>query len=122
MSPGLYLKEIRFDKFHNSKYEEIIRQSETPILAKLRTQDLIKLQPLQNWNDKKEDIMLRGLEAKFSQHPDLTEILVSTRNKTLIERTDLDDYWGDGKDGKGQNRLGFLLMKIRELKLIQFNN
>ena len=25
-----------------------------------------------------------------------------------------DDYWGDGGDGSGKNRLGHLLMQVRE--------
>jgi predicted NAD-dependent protein-ADP-ribosyltransferase YbiA (DUF1768 family) len=44
-------------------------------------------------------------------------LLISTGNKTLVERADNDSYWGDGKDGNGRNRLGELLMQLRtELK------
>ncbi len=32
----------------------------------------------------------------------------------LVEHTANDAYWGDGGDGNGKNRLGSLLMKVRE--------
>ncbi len=30
------------------------------------------------------------------------------------EHTESDDYWGDGGDGRGRNRLGRILMEVRE--------
>ena len=36
---------------------------------------------------------------------------METGDRKLIEHTDKDKYWGDGGDGKGENRLGILLMK-----------
>jgi ribA/ribD-fused uncharacterized protein len=75
--------------------------------------------------------MREVLLAKFSQHPDIKEILLSTGNKTLVEHTENDRYWGgkrtqivralitfllrsDGGDGSGKNKLGRLLMETRE--------
>lgn len=39
---------------------------------------------------------------------------METGNRELIEHTEKDRYWGDGGDGSGKNRLGFLLMKLRD--------
>ncbi|MCZ2356771.1 MAG: NADAR domain-containing protein [Bacteroidia bacterium] len=104
-------------KFHNTKFEEIIRLTDTPTLAKQKAYEFLKKNPVLNWNDKKEEIMWRGLKAKFTQHPELQKLLFLTENKILVERTDFDNFWGDGKDGKGKNRLGRLLMRLRsELK------
>jgi ribA/ribD-fused uncharacterized protein len=52
--------------------------------------------------------------AKFSQHADLKEILLSTADAKLVEHTFNDSYWGDGGDGSGQNKLGQILMSVRE--------
>ncbi len=106
-------------KFHNTESQEIIRQSETPTLAKQKAYKILEKQPAQNWLYKKEDVMYRGLEAKFTQHPDLSKLLIGTRYKTLVERSDTDKYWGDGIDGNGKNRLGYLLMRLRRKKLKQ---
>jgi N-glycosidase YbiA len=51
--------------------------------------------------------------AKFSQHPQLQELLLGTGEAGLVEHTANDDYWADGGDGTGRNRLGVLLMQVR---------
>lgn len=104
-------------KFQSTELQEIVRQAETPTLAKQKAYKLLKKHLSENWIDKKEDVMYRGLVAKFTQHPDLETLLISTQNKMLVERSDIDDYWGDGKDGNGKNRLGCLLMRLRRKKL-----
>ena len=39
---------------------------------------------------------------------------MDTGDRKLVEHTDKNDFWGDGGDGKGDNKLGELLMKIRD--------
>jgi ribA/ribD-fused uncharacterized protein len=58
--------------------------------------------------------MLEALRAKFTQHDDLLATLLATGTAMLVEHTANDDYWGDGGDGSGKNRLGYLLMHVRE--------
>ena len=58
--------------------------------------------------------MLEGLRAKFGQHPDLAARLLHSGDRLLVEHTRNDSYWGDGGDGAGKNRLGHLLMQVRE--------
>ena len=67
-----------------------------------------------DWEIIKDDVMREALYAKFTQHPDLTEKILSTGDLKLIEHTKNDRYWGDGGDGTGLNRLGQLLMETRE--------
>ena len=67
-----------------------------------------------DWNEIKDDIMLKALMAKFTQHKDIREILLSTGEAKLIEHTKNDTYWADGGDGRGKNMLGVLLMKVRK--------
>ena len=62
--------------------------------------------------------MREALRAKFTQHPDLKELLLRTGSAQLVEHTANDNYWGDGGDGSGKNRLGILLMELRA-ELIQ---
>jgi predicted NAD-dependent protein-ADP-ribosyltransferase YbiA (DUF1768 family) len=40
--------------------------------------------------------------------------LLATGDAILIEHTRNDDYWADGGDGSGKNKLGLLLMQVRE--------
>lgn len=57
--------------------------------------------------------MREALRAKFTQHKDLRETLLATGDARLVEHTKNDNYWGDGGDGSGLNKLGELLMKLR---------
>ena len=67
-----------------------------------------------DWEEIKDQVMTEVLEAKFSQNPDLSKLLVETGNALLVEgNTWGDKYWGVCK-GEGKNRLGFLLMVLRE--------
>ncbi len=100
-------------KFVNTSHEEEIRQAKTAGEAAEFGRD--RGRPLRrDWEAVKNDVMREALYAKFTQHPDLTEQLLSTGNATLIEHTKNDRYWGDAGDGTGLNMLGQLLMEIRE--------
>ena len=67
-----------------------------------------------DWESSKENVMREALRAKFTQHLDLRALLLSTGDEIIVEHTQNDDYWGDGGDGSGKNRLGILLMELRE--------
>lgn len=65
------------------------------------------------WDSLKDDVMLEVLRAKFSE-PELKEMLLQTGDQKLIEANWWGDiYWGVSS-GYGKNRLGELLMKVRE--------
>ena len=72
----------------------------------------IALRP--DWEEIKDQVMMEVLEAKFSQNPDLSKLLVETEDALLVEgNTWGDKYWGVCK-GVGENHLGIILMKIRD--------
>ena len=66
-----------------------------------------------DWEDIKDAIMYKALQAKFTQYATLTALLVGTSHSKIVEHTSNDRYWADGGDGTGKNRLGQLLMKLR---------
>jgi hypothetical protein len=102
----------------NPEYQEVIRTtSSCMVIKKLGGSRKYKLR--EDWEDVKEGIMYKALQAKFDQYPKLKEILLSTEDSILVEHTHLDKYWADGGDGSGKNRLGHLLMQLRtEIKKI----
>lgn len=73
------------------------------------------------WQEVKEGVMLRALQAKFTQNVDAMEDLRNTGGALLVEATG-DSYWGAGhrepmkhpRTTWGLNRLGHLLMKVRD--------
>ena len=106
-----YFQAMKFP--HDKEYQEIIRKTkpcrDIKILGRNKQ---MKLRP--DWEAVKEDVMMIALRAKFDQYPELKQLLLSTAGKSLVEHTENDNYWGDASDGSGLNRLGDLLVELRE--------
>lgn len=107
-------------------YQEMIRSLKKPLEAKLAG---YHAQLLIDWNGGekeyqspsgqtyllplKEQYMLKGLRAKFMQWPILQKLLLDTGDAELHEDSPWDKYWGY-VHGEGKDRLGKLLMIVRE--------
>lgn len=67
-----------------------------------------------DWKQEKEQIMYEVCLAKFTQDRELTDLLLATGTRTLVE----DNSWNDTEwgmcNGIGKNKLGEILMQIRE--------
>lgn len=91
-----------------------IIKCDTPGGAK-RKGRLVKCRP--DWEDIKVQHMYRVLRAKFKHEP-LKSNLLLTGTRQLIEgNTWHDEFWGVcscPNHGKGKNKLGELLMQVRE--------
>jgi ribA/ribD-fused uncharacterized protein len=95
-------------------YQERIRCAGTPSEAAALGRDpAAPLRP--DWDVVRDEVMRRVLRLKFTQHPDLGQLLLGTGDATIVEHTHRDRYWGDGGDGSGRNRLGALLMELRAI-------
>ena len=102
-------------KTRNVEEEIGILSASTPGKAK-RLGRLSDLRP--DWEEVKDNVMYRFLKEKFSI-PELRYKLLATGDATLIEGTTWhDNYWGVCScakcNGCGKNRLGELLMRLRE--------
>jgi ribA/ribD-fused uncharacterized protein len=100
-------------KFEDAEHQESIRQAKSPMIAARMGRDLKK--PFRrDWESVKVVIMRKVVRAKFSQHDDIHQVLLSTGNAKIVEHTENDSYWGDGGDGSGKNMLGRIVMEVRE--------
>lgn len=79
----------------------------------------------ETWDVVKIETVFKGNMLKFTQHTDLAEFLIKTKDKILVEASPYDKIWGVGlgkndpliKDvetWKGENLLGFTLMEVRD--------
>ena len=99
-------------KFAETPHIEAIRQAPSPMVAARMGRS--RARPLRSdWDQVKDEIMLRAVRAKFAQHADLAALLLSTGDALIVERSRRDHYWGDGGDGTGANKLGQILMQLR---------
>lgn len=100
-------------KFVGTPHVEQIRQVKTPKDAARMGRD--RSRPLRpDWEQVKDDIMRKAVLCKFETHADIREVLLSTGDERIVENSPIDYYWGCGADGSGKNRLGEILMEIRE--------
>ena len=58
--------------------------------------------------------MFRAVLKKFKTHDKLKELLLSTGEQNIVENAPGDYYWGVGKNGTGLNKLGKILVSVRE--------
>ena len=107
-------------KHLGSSYEEDVRKASSAWVAMKMGRDT-EHPPRENWESIKDDVMRHVLALKFSQSESLTVQLLATNDIVLVEHGYHDKYWADGGDGSGLNRLGEILMEVREVIRINKN-
>jgi len=107
-----YFQAMKFTDY--PEYQEQIRNTKScTTIKKMGGTRKFKLRA--DWEAVKENVMMTALRAKFTQYDELKQLLLSTGDTHLVEHTKNDVYWADGGgNGKGLNRLGILLVQLRE--------
>ncbi len=105
----------QWKKFENSKPElaNDILMAPSPSIAKKISDEHRTHVPI-DFHNKKTQIMEEILKAKIRQHEKVRRVLRETGNKKIIENSPIDNFWGAGPDGNGENILGKIWMKIRD--------
>ena len=107
-----YFQAQKFVNTDVNHYNKIVNAAKPSIAASLgrdRSKPLRK-----DWEAVKDNIMYEAIYAKFTQHDNLKELLLSTKDAKIVEATTDDYYWGCGNDKSGKNMLGVLLMRLRK--------
>ena len=82
------------------------------------------------WEENRYQIVVKGNFHKFSQNQKLSDFLKNTKNRVLVEASPLDSIWGIGlaqendnisnpTNWNGLNLLGYALMEVRDMLLMQ---
>lgn len=104
-------------KARKEEVKKWLMAAPTPALLAMAAHGLYVWDVHPEWSKTKFDRMKKILICKFTQHQDLQELLLGTGNKRLVEIATVDNavnrLWGE-VNGKGQNKLGVLLMEVRE--------
>lgn len=99
-------------KFADPELRQKIRSFAKPVAVKKLAQKH-RAKTRTDWAEVKDAVMERAVRRKFELYSELRELLLGTGDEELAEAAPTDFYWGIGRDGTGQNRLGLLLMRIR---------
>ena len=99
-------------KFEDPTYQEKIRSAPSPMKAKKLGRTRFK-KVRADWKQVREVIMIRAVYTKCRTFPELATILLETKDYRLIENSQYDYFWGCGRDRRGKNTYGQVLMKVR---------
>lgn len=101
-------------KFAGTPYVAQIQRLLTPKqAAEMGRKRALPLRP--DWEQVKDKVMFEAVLRKFETHKELRVLLLSTDNEEIVESAPGDYYWGCGADGSGQNKLGKILMEVRNV-------
>jgi ribA/ribD-fused uncharacterized protein len=99
-------------KFDDAALREAIRLAEHPFDArKVAKKNRRKMRP--DWVDRKITIMTRGLYVKCRTHEAVAAALLATGDANIVETSQYDYFWGCGRDQRGDNSYGKVLMGVR---------
>ena len=98
-------------KMKDVNYIERHKQAKNPCVSKTIGSKVV---PEDTWNKNKYKIMCEILSLKMEQYPEILGKLTRTGLRKIIFNNRNDSYFGLGPHGKGQNKYGKILMKIRE--------
>lgn len=127
---NLYRREMEFDGIrfptaehayqHGKPRKPAVRDwlmsAPSPSLLAMAAHGLYSWDVAPGWSAGRYDRMRRVVLAKFTQHSDLAETLLSTGDARLVEAATVDNEvnrrWGE-VNGRGTNWLGLILMDVR---------
>ena len=100
-------------KFGDAEYREQIRQAAHPAdatkLGKSKKHDRRK-----DWDKVKVTFMTRATYIKCRTHPEVAAVLLASGEKPIVETSQYDYFWGCGRDMRGNNAFGKMLMGVRD--------
>lgn len=100
----------RFDEIRSAVSAEAARKIGRGWLKRLR----------EDWPRIRTVVMTRAIYTQARTHADFAEALLATDNRLIQDSSLYDYFWGTGRDQRGNNAYGKVLMDVREkLKLEQ---
>lgn len=100
-------------KFEDEEERERVRAARHPKIARrLGRRRLVKIR--KDWPKIRRVIMTRATYTKCRTHPEVAQRLLDTGDKTLVETSLYDYFWGCGRDRRGGNVYGQVLMDVRK--------
>ena len=99
-------------KFTDDARQEQVRQAASPQqarrLGRKRHNSFRK-----DWKKVRQTIMTRAVYTRCRTHPELAEELLATGDQKIVENSNFDYFWGCGRDRRGENAYGRVLMNVR---------
>jgi ribA/ribD-fused uncharacterized protein len=104
-------------KFEQGELRDSIRSADHPAKAAKLAKANKKL-IRRDWSQVRQVMMTRAVYTKCRTHQAIADMLLDTGDQQIVETSVYDYYWGCGRDGRGHNTYGVVLMAVRD-KLMQ---
>lgn len=99
-------------KFADEDYQEQIRAAEHPKRARKLGRSR-RRKRRDNWRKLKVTYMTRAVYTKCRTYPQIAAALLASGDRHLMENSNYDYFWGCGRDRRGENMYGQVLMNVR---------
>lgn len=104
-------------KFNDEQYRQRICQAASPETAQKLGRNRLK-RIRKDWKKVRITMMTRAVYTCCRTHAEVANALLETGNKMIIENAVYDYFWGCGRDRRGENQYGKVLMNVRN-KLLE---
>jgi ribA/ribD-fused uncharacterized protein len=94
-------------------FQEKVRAAESPEIARKMGKKWF-LKRRKDWKTVRSIYMTRAVYSKCKAYPEIAEALLATGMDRLVENSQYDYYWGCGRDRRGENMYGQVLMNVRD--------
>lgn len=91
-------------------FEEILNAQTPKAVFEIAQKNIALVRP--DWMKIRDSVMYEVVKVKFS-NDHLKNVILKSDPRKLVEASPKDSYWGRGADGKGENKLGKILMRVR---------
>ena len=99
-------------KFEDPSYQNKIRQAASPAIAKKLGRTRFR-KVRSDWGKVRVVVMTRAIYTKCLTHEEIATGLIATKSAKLVENSQYDYFWGCGRDRRGNNAFGKVLMGVR---------
>jgi ribA/ribD-fused uncharacterized protein len=100
-------------KFDAGAHQDKICTAASP--KKARKLGRTRFEKIRNdWSSTRTVFMTRAVYTKCKTYPDIAALLLSTGSQKLVESSQYDYFWGCGRDRRGENMYGQILMNVRD--------
>lgn len=106
-----YFQAMKFQTSAPDHFQKILHANTPKQAKKLGRSRLKKVRD--DWSKVKRVVMTRAIYTQCRTHPEIADHLLGTEDNKIIEASQYDYYWGCGRDRRGENVYGQILMDVR---------
>tara|TARA_R110001592_G_scaffold175466_5_gene414685 strand:+ start:8756 stop:9223 length:468 start_codon:yes stop_codon:yes gene_type:complete len=107
-----YFQAMKFETTSSDYYEKIRQAPDAKKARKLGATRFKKLRD--DWKTIRRVVMTRAVYTRSHAHLDSKKALLETEKHKIVENSQYDYYWGCGRDRRGENIYGQVLMDVRQ--------